>query len=389
MKSRSLLLLVLALALLLPAGCKSEQAILQERYGPSLLEMSRAGLDGAGLTEIWSQDLAQGPKGKREKVTVTRVYLYPLPLQTGQADNAASVARPQGAVLVTTATNALYCFDWNTGQIQWVTVTPEPLKVAPVLVDNAYYAVIGRQLLTVSAKGEITVGGHLPTSVVRPLLVLGEYIFAVGSDGAVYKVDKTNLAQVWASPARTDSVIMNAPELLAGMLVFGTVGGELIGVDRVIGGRRLDVRGFGAIPGVATDGRMVYFGSADYHEYCYSSFGSEVWNTVVEGQVARAPVLANDVVYQDVMGRGLVALDIKSGAILWKNPEAEGFLSTDGECVIATGVLGQLLVIDAADGATKSRFDATQYCIAPVNPVGDGAVVLASRDGRVVCLKAK
>ncbi|PLX03305.1 MAG: hypothetical protein C0594_10655, partial [Marinilabiliales bacterium] len=78
------------------------------------------------------------------------------------------------------------------------------------------------------------------------------------------------------------------------------------------------------VNGVLVNSGKLYFGSDNYHFYCYTEEGKKIWEYATEYDVESCPVLVNisndetpDIVFT-VEGKGLVALDGKTGRELWK-----------------------------------------------------------------------
>jgi outer membrane protein assembly factor BamB len=249
-------------------------------------------------------------------------------------------------------------FDRESGAILWLTQLAEPLKFAPTLFDGIYYAVCGQQLVTIDAKGQVTSRRRFTCSVLRPLVVIENYIYAAGSDGALHKVDRDTLTDVWTSAAQTYSVITDTPILVETMLVFGTEDGHVLGIDRVVGGRRLDVSGVGPVAGsIVSDGQMLYFGTANYYLYCYSRLGDLVWRAAAEGIMQEPPVMAGERLYAAVVSGGLIALERKDGSITWRNNGVQEYVSTNGSQVFATSSPRDMLAVDTGAGEIQTIID--------------------------------
>lgn len=373
--AKRLLLCVLAATLALGCIFATSKRKLEKRYAEGLVRFDQSDLEKAGLGILWEQSLGGGVDGRRDrknKVDVVGAYLY------------------EDTILITTEQKVIYALDRKERRLEWVTIVPEPVRIAPTFFDRRYYAAGGRELIVVDSKGTTTVVGEFPTSIAVPVLVTDDYIYAVGADGTVHKLDKTRLLEVWPAPARTEGVILGTPVEVADLLVFGVSTGELIGVDKLGGGRRLDVMGLGQIMGgPVTDGKFIYFGSADFYAYCYTTLETEVWRQLVEGKVMTTPVLSGETLLVETLRAGLVALDKKDGHELWRNGGIGKFAATDGKVLFGVGADKELIFADATQNKTFSRVDISGFDIVPRNTFGDGLVYLVSKDGRVACLKAK
>jgi len=373
--NRRLLAVSMAVTFFALAGCVSARARLQERYSQGLRPLTPVGLEQAGLTRLWEKDISEVTEGKKVKIQIKDAYLY------------------DTALLVITADNFVYSFDRQTGEPLWLAQLPQALKAEPAYFNTKFYCVCGTGLFIIDSHGAVAAGGTWHFSVSKPLLVTDDYIYAVGSDGRLHKVDKLRLNDIWKSPANTESVIADTPILLEGMFFFGTEQGEVFALDRVTGGRRVELRGLGPIAGrIVTDGQYLYFGSADYHLHCCTTVGGPVWKKPTEGVMILPPVLAGDTLYAEFLRDGLLAVAKKDGGFLWRNADAKAFVASDAARVFAiagTDEARELWILDAATGQATAQVDVKEFALAPRNLTGDGLVFLVGKSGRIVCLRAK
>lgn len=394
--NKRLLAVFLVVALALSFGCASARKKLEKRYAEGLKAFNRGDIESAGLSILWEQDLSGSTTSEESKGKTGWSLRRALPWAAKEDKVQIEIVAAylyEKTLLMITADNVVWAFDRQSGAPQWVTQIPQLVIFAPAYFDTKFYCVSRTQLFVIDNHGAVTVGANFPFSVSKPLYVMDDYIYAVGSDGMLHKVDKVKLDEIWTAAVRTESVITDTPILLEGMLIFGTMGGQVLAVDRVSGGRRLDMKGFGPIAGsIVTDGQAFYFGSADYHLYCYSTLGTPVWRIVTEGVMALPPVLAGDTIYAELVQDGLIAVSRKTGDIMWRNGGAKEFVSFDAAKVLSISVIdriSELWVLEAATGKRLSRIDVTEFPYSPRNTAGDGLVYLVSRKGRIVCLALK
>lgn len=374
--SKRHLALLIVLLFMAASGCASGRVTLEQRYEQGLKPFTPQGIGEAGLAVAWQQDLLSDPlkKGRKDtKAVITDIYLY------------------EKSLLAVASDNLVWSFERQTGSLEWIAKLPQPLKFAPSYSDGRYYCVSGAQLYIIDSRGVVSLGSEFAFSVSKPPLVLDDYLYAPASDGNLHKVDRNRLAEIWAAPARTGSVISGTPIMLESMLVFGTADGQVLAIDRVIGGRRVDLKGLGMIAGeIVTDGQSLYFGSSDFHVCAYSSVGAFIWKAVVPGMMGKPPVLAGDVLYAELVGGGVLSLNKKDGAKLWINQDVASFASWDPSRVFVTAGtknVRELWVLDAATGKPVSQVATGGLNLMVRNMAGDGLIFLAGADGRVVCLR--
>jgi outer membrane protein assembly factor BamB len=365
MKSKLLLVALLA-AVMLPAGCASAKAKLELRYEEGLRPFTLLGIERAGMTTVWEQHLSS----EMQVAKVRKAYLF------------------ENQILVSTEDDFLYAFDRKTGELAWIAALPLQLKFRPTFHNGLYYGVCGNRLVDINERGEVNIGPVMKMSPSAPLIIVGDYMYAAGSDGAIHKLDMARLSEVWPSVTESGGPIVAAPILLGPYVVYGNTVGEVAAVDIVTSGRQMNYRARYSIAGLATDEDYIYFGSTDFYAYCVSVNGTLRWKTIVQGPVAQAPVLSGDVVYVLPMGSGLHSLDKATGDILWKCKDAEMFLADGGGHVFVLGPDKELWLLDSEDGKTVERLEVSEFTVRPTSPYNDGLVYLISATGRIVCLRA-
>jgi outer membrane protein assembly factor BamB len=318
---------------------------------------------------LWEQNLTIKEVGL--KANVTDVYLY------------------EKALLVACRDLALYGFDRRTGDRLWVVLLPAPFNFAPTLFDGDFFGICGANLVRIDKNGELTIGDKVQVSVSAPFVMTAEYLYAAGSDGGIYKLDRQRLLPIWPAPARTGGAILSRLGTLGAYVVFGNNAGEIVGIDNVTGGRHINYQARGSISGVSTDADCIYAGSIDFYVYCVTLNNALKWKTIVQGQVTNPPVVSADRLYLDPIGAGVVALAKEDGNELWRNRDAQVFLADGRGWVFATGGDRDLLTIEAAKGVTIERLDISLFPFLPVNEFNDGLVYLVSPQGRIVCVTAQ
>jgi len=365
---RKLLVAAVLVAAILPLGCASAEAKLQERYAEGLRPYSILGIEQAGLTVVWEQDLNL-PASENES-EIREVWLY------------------RDALLASGDDGFLYSFDRLTGSPQWLVNLPLPPAHEPYLYDGVYYGVTGTRFFRINPAGALEIDGKFPISITAPFVTTGEYVYVPSGPGELHKLDIDKLSEVWPAPARTAGSIVTRPVVMGPYVVLGNSAGEIEAVDMVTSGRQARFRARDGITGVTVDENHIYAGSLDFYVYCISVNGTLRWKTIVGAPVSGAPMLSGDVLYVSVLGKGLKALDKQTGDLLWQNPGATQLIAAGGGNLFARGDEDELWVLDAENGRTRERLHVGSFDLVPINPFNDGLVYLVTREGRLVCLRA-
>lgn len=365
---RKLLLMAALVAVVLPAGCVSQEAKLQERYAEGLRPYNIVGLEKAGLTAVWEQNL--NLDSYKDETALMNVWLYPATIIAAGDDG------------------FLYAFDRLTGTPEWLVKLPVPFAHRPDLQDGVYYGISGSRLAMVDRAGMLNVNGKLPVSITAPIVSTGEYLYAASGAGNIYKLDLTKLREVWPSPTRTAGAIVHKPVVIGPYLVIGNTAGEVEAIDMVTSGRQARFKARAGISGVVVDSDYIYAGSVDFYVYCITVNGTLKWKTLVRAPVQDTPMLSRDVLYVTTMGKGLQALNKENGDIIWQTAGVTKLLSAGGGLLFAKSGDDELWVLDAKSGQTRDRVHIGQFDMTPQNDFNDGLVYLVTADGRLVCLRA-
>lgn len=365
---RKLLLVAALVAVMLTAGCVSQEAKLQERYAYGLRPYTIVDLEKAGLTAVWEQRVDLYYRG--DDAALMNIWLYPTTLIAAGDDG------------------FLYAFDRLTGAREWMVRLPSPFAHKPDLQDGVYYGITGNRLATIDMTGTLHVFGKVPVSISAPIVATGEYLYTVSGPGEVRKLDIAKLSEVWLSPTRTAGAIVHKPLVMGPYIIIGNTAGEVEAVDMVTSGRQAHFKARDYISGVAVENPHIYAGSADFYVYCITVNGSQKWKKLVQAPVQDAPMLSRDTLYVTTMGKGLLALNKENGDILWRNAGVTKLLSAGGGYLFAKGGDDELWILDAESGRTRDRVHIGQFDMTPQNGFNDGLVYLTTANGRLVCIRA-
>ncbi|MEA3638919.1 MAG: outer membrane protein assembly factor BamB [Lamprobacter sp.] len=241
--------------------------------------------------------------------------------------------------------------------------------------------------------------------------VEGEQLAVGSSSGEVLLLSTRDGSQRWR--AQLSSEILSVPRLIGDLVVVHSIDDSIYGLDINDGSQRwrfshqapiLTLRGSssptpgpdGIIVGISS-GRLVYL---DYTQ------GIPIWEVLVSPPSGRTeleriadidtdPVVLGDQVFVASFNGDLAAVDIGSGAVLWRRElSAHAGLAATPESLYITDSDDQLWAADPTDGAGRWRQDSLRHrqLTAPVVignalAVGDleGYLHLVSRrDGRLL-----
>ncbi len=190
-----------------------------------------------------------------------------------------------------------------------------------------------------------------------PVVDQGE-VFVASSNGNLYALDATTLAQIWKFP--TGNKIWSTP---------------------------------------AVDNGTVFVGSFDKKVYAVNEVtGNKKWSFSTQGAIIATPVIDNGTVYIASFDRHIYALDEATGSVKWQYPAlgqsgnepSEWFWATP---VISNGILyapcldGKVYAVKTQDGSLVVIFDlGAAISSSPV--VVAGKVIVATHDAQIYSLDA-
>ena len=362
--------LLLKVGMLLAGGFVSvvPLAALRAETSPSLI--SDELLDHAHLARVWQATLPLKEAEEFDRMVLLeerlyvksdRNYVWSLDRNDGRVVNGLSVARPDFPLL-----------GWSAYGQQVISV-----------IDN--------QLVEFDKdSGRRKRVSDLKFSVVAPPVRNERFFYLSAADRRLHVLRAQNMVQLFEVAPRNESKITS---ILADedKVVFGTDGGNLIAMmaDAPRKLWQFDVAGAMAGP-VVRDGRSFYFASKDTNVYRVDEVkrdaASLIWKYQAEAILDRPPRVTGAVVYQYALGRGLSAIDKRSGQLLWFLPKGIDLLAE---------LRGRAYVITESNtlAVMDNRIGKQLYCVNLAGVadhaanVTDAMIYIADNHGRITCLR--
>lgn len=226
--------------------------------------------------------------------------------------------------------------------------------------------------------------------IVCPAARNSSYLYLAGADKCLHTYrfdDKIHVFDVGAkNESPITSVLADEDEV-----IFATDAGNLISAraDKPVKLWQFDAAG-GIIGPLIRDGSSLYFACKDTCVYRVDMAheGAElVWKHQTNALLDKAPYITPGVVYQRAGGKGIAAVDKKSGKLLWQLAEGADLLAEDKAKAYLISKVNTLTVMDNATGKKLYSVNFAQVTRYAVN-TQDGKMFIADKDGRIACLES-
>jgi outer membrane protein assembly factor BamB/predicted Ser/Thr protein kinase len=194
---------------------------------------------------------------------------------------------------------------------------------------------------------------------------------------------------VWAYSPTPNLVGGPAPVAANGMLVIGTLDGQVLGVQASTGELRWRIGGGKAVFGAPSATKaLVFVGSTDENVYALSlSTGGTIWPRKVTGAALRAPTIDGDRLIVTTDLGYIYVLQSGSGQVIWSRPLAASSQSpTVGDDRIFVAAGRSLFALDAGDGTVLWEFTAADS-ISTRPVIFDDLVIVGTERGMLYALK--
>lgn len=321
---------------------------------------------------------------------LTLVWQEKLPVKKGEAIEA--MLAQGDRLYVRTARDYAWSLERGTGVVVFHrSIAPAGF---PVLgwtpYENDILTVIDNQLVELNRDtGQEQRVSDLELSIIAPPVRNSRFFYLSASDRRLHALRAKDLVQLFQVAAENESQITSilADEV---MVVFGTDAGNVIAIA-ADAPRKLWQ--FDAVEGIAgdvvRDGSSFYLASKDTHVYRIDMTEqgdiSLTWKYQAEAILDRAPQVTAKVVYQYASGRGISAIDKRSGQALWFLPEGVDLLAEAADKAYILTKHKTLVVMDNIAGKKLYSVNFAPVAYHAANPL-DAKIYVAGADGRVACL---
>ncbi|MDB4908808.1 MAG: Pyrrolo-quinoline quinone [Gemmatimonadetes bacterium] len=287
-----------------------------------------------------------------------------------------------------------------------------PVAPAPTMFrgdaahTGVFHATPGRALLGLQWRFE-TQG-----DVIASPAIAGDAVFVGSGDGNLYALDLPTGALRWKHAA--GSAVFSSPAVAEGLVVLANRAGVIEAFDARDGHVAWTHRTGATLPfpwGHETGdiyhsspvvvGHRVYIGAGDGALYALDLHtGATIWKSMTEGRVRSSPAVANGAVYVGSADGYLYAFDATTGARRWRfattgvtlESKKFGFdrrtvqasPAVSGNSVFVGSRDGFLYAVDATTGAEKWRYDHQVSWVNTSPAVKDGVVYAGSSDKQFV-----
>ncbi|MBP0491422.1 PQQ-binding-like beta-propeller repeat protein [Pararoseomonas indoligenes] len=290
----------------------------------------------------------------------------------------AGLAFSDGTLYAATGMAEVLAMDPGTGEIRWRASVPAPTRGGiAVSAGRIFVPTVENQLLALSTEDGRTLWtyrgsqvGAVPLGLPAPA-VEGETVVAGFPSGELAGLRVSDGRAVW-----TESLAASGPDGRAGTF------GELSGIS--------------GLP-VIHDGRVIATGQAGNTLMVDLRAGRRLWERDVGS--ARSPAVAGDWIFLVTPENQLVAMGRADGRVRWlavldersardrrRTPASFGSPLVAGGRILVPSTLGELLLVDPADGKVAGRIRLPGGASLPMIAVG-GTIYLVTDDGVLVALR--
>ncbi len=326
-----------------------------------------------------------------EQARLRTVWQTSLPLKPGETFD--TIVLLGDRLYLRSDRNYLWSLDAAKGNV--VFSRSMALESLPMLGLVAYednlISLVGSQIIEYSADNGIEQRIANPgLSIVAPPVRNSQYFYLAAADRRLHALRAKDLVRIFQVAPENDSLITT---VLAdeNMAVFGTSEGDVIAIAADSPRKLWQFKAPGAVAGpIVRDNDSFYFACKDTNVYRLDIGGAATarltWRFQAEAVLDRSPRVADRYVYQYAPGRGLTAIEKRSGQAAWSLAQGLDLLAEADEKAY---VITQIRTLTVMDNATGKRL----YSV-PVPPVighasnTQGArMYVVDEHGRVACIE--
>jgi len=261
----------------------------------------------------------------------------------------------------------------------------------PVLYNDELISVLGNRLVEMDERtGEELRAKHIEYGIVCPVARNSSFFYLSGADRRLHVLRAEGRVQLFEVAGEDNSMITSIVAA-EDFVVFATAGGNVVGMSPDKPRRLWQFDAAGAIAGpIVRDGMSLFFASKDTNVYRVDIFDLPVrklvWKYQMAGVPEKAPRVTKTVVYQYIRGKGLTAIDRKSGSFLWSLAEGVELLAEAAGKAYVITKRGTLAVMDNVAGRKLYSVNFRQVTRYAAN-TADSKMYIADDLGRIACVQ--
>ncbi len=272
-------------------------------------------------------------------------------------------------------------------------VAPEGLPVAGLMLyQDELISIVGTKLIEIDPQtGNLLKTFDVGFGIACPAARNSFYFYLSGSDNRLHTLRAADKVQIFEVAAKNDSIITSiiAHDI---SVIFGTDAGNVISITP---DRPRKLWQFDAADGIAgpivRDGTSLFFASKDTNVYRIDMVGLPlrrqlIWKYQTAGVLDREPRATQQVVYQNVPGKGLTAIDKQSGLFMWSVPGGVDLLTETKDRAYVITKNRKLVVMDNLSEKRLYSVNFAEVSRHTANTM-DSKMYIADENGRIACLQ--
>jgi outer membrane protein assembly factor BamB len=272
-------------------------------------------------------------------------------------------------------------------------VAPEGLPVKGLeLYGDTLISIVGTKLIEIDPKtGNQLKSTDVGFGIACPAARNSSFFYLSGTDNRLHTLRAEDMVQIFEVAAENDSSITSiiAHDI---SVIFGTDAGNVISITPDRPKKLWQFDAGGSIAGsIIRDGTSLFFASEDTNMYRVDMVGLPlkrqlIWKYQAAGVLDREPRVTQQVVYQNVPGKGLTAIDKQSGQFMWSVPGGVDLLTEARDKAYVITKNRELVVMDNLSTKKLYSVNFTNVTRHTAN-VMDSKMYVADEHGSIICLQ--
>ena len=293
-------------------------------------------------------------------------------------------------IYVLTSHNTLFCLSKKSGMIRFVmSVAAKGLPVfEPKLHENRLFLIAANNLLVIDT--DIGVRLHkqrIKFSVTAAAVPNAAFLYIAGMDKRLHAMDREARFQQFAVAAADDPMITSVVATDS-YVVFSTEKGNIVSIPSGGPKKRWQYDAVGEIsaPLVLRDSKL-YAAGRDTNLYKLNAqTGMLDWLVRTESALITKPRVTGTTVYQYAQSKGLYAVNIADGKVVWLLENGVDLLAENGSKAYVATNDGMCAVMDNRSGEKLYSINFSRVSNFAANTL-DSAMYLLDNAGQIVCIK--